>query len=203
MKLGRLFGKRLKSARDEGKIAVERLVNTLTSLVITSGYKRVDACVLCELCSKIGYVIQTEKAPDLPPNVTAIAVKLKGRYLILYRPSISVICVQISVLHELCHILLNHCSFTMQDIEAGRSFYQETQEAEAERYASILLCRLATITPKENWGGNILKGQIALSSPSPSIQRLMELMQDVPPILNGTKNRFLSFRIMRIKQLLS
>ena len=184
MKLRRLFGKRFKSARDQGKLAAERLVDTLTSLIITSERKRVDAFVLCELCSKIGYIIQTEEAPDLPPSVPAIAVKLKGRYLIIHRPAISVISVQISVLHELCHILLNHCSLTIQDIEAGRSFYTDEQEAEAERYASILLSRLAEITPKETWWENILKEQIALSSPPSSIQRFMELMQN-NPIQNG------------------
>ena len=207
MKLPFLFDKRLKSARDGGRIATECLVDMLTSLAITSRRKSVDAFVLCELCSKIGYTIQTEEAPDLPQEVTAIAVKLKDRYLILYHPSISVISVQISVLHELCHILLKHCSLTLQEIEDSASFYTDEQEAEAERLASILLVKLSEITPKETWWENILKGHISLSSPPPPIQRWMELMQNASPILKDrgreAKNSVSSFRIARIKQLFS
>lgn len=201
MKLRR-FLKTFKSSTKEHAIVSKNLAGTLISLAITSGYKSVDAFALCKLCSKIGYTIQTQEAPDLPQSVTAIAVKRKDRYLILYRPSISVISVQISVLHELCHILLQHCSFTLQDIEASGSFYTDEQEAEVERLASLLLRRLAEITPKENWWEKIVKGQIALSSPPSSIKRFMELMQNGAPILKGTKNRFLSLRTARIKKLL-
>ena len=68
-----------------------------------------------------------------------------------------------------------------------------------------LLSRLAEITPKETWWENILKEQIALSSPPSSIQRFMELMQN-NPIPNGREREAsaatLSFRIARIKQLI-
>lgn len=96
-----------KVARKKGSMVSERLVDTLISLAIKSKRKNVDAFALCELCSKVGYTIHTQEAPDLPRAVTAMAVKLEGRYLILYRFSGSLISVQISVLHELCHILLN------------------------------------------------------------------------------------------------
>ena len=172
----------------------KRLVDTLISLA--SERKSVDAFALCELCSKIGYTIQTKAVSDLPQSVPAMAVKLKCRYLILYRPSISVISVQISVLHELCHILLNHCFLTLQEV--GKSFYTDTEEAEAERLASLLLSRLITQEWNESvmlsFWENILKEQIFLSSPPYSIQRFMELAQK-----NFKKRK--SSDIARMKQL--
>lgn len=178
-----------KVAKKKGSIASKRLVDTLISLALKSGYKSVDAFALCELCSQIGYTIQAQEAPDLPQSVTAIAVKLKNRYVILYRPSNSVISVQISVLHELCHILLNHCFLTQKDI--GKSFYTASDEASAERLASLLLSRLIT----QAWWEDILKEQISLSSSPASIQRFMELAS------NKSKARNLSSHHARIKQL--
>ena len=159
-----------KVAKKKGSIASKRLVDTLISLALTSGYKSVDAFALCELCSQIGYTIQAQEAPDLPQSVTAIAVKLNNRYVILYRPSNSFISLQISVLHELCHILLHHCFLTQKEI--GKSFYTASDEASAERLASLLLSRLIA---QQAWWENILPEQISLSSPPASIQRFMEL----------------------------
>lgn len=169
----------------------KRLVDTLISLA--SERKNVDAFVLCELCSKIGYTIQTKAVPDLPQEVKAIAVKLKSRYLILYRPSTSVISIQISVLHELCHILLHH----LQNIELGKSFYTDKQEAEAERLASVLLSKLIG-REFGAWWEHILKEQISFSCSPSSIQRFMKLMQ------KGdweATNHSLGSHIARIKQL--
>ena len=176
-------------ARKKDSIAPEHLVDTLISLAITSGRQSVDAFALCELCSQIGYTIQTQEAPDLPQSVTAMAVKLKTRYVILHRRSTSFISVQLSVLHELCHILLHHCFLTPTEI--GKSFYTDSEEAEAERLASLLLCRLIT----QAWWEEILKEQISLSSSPASIQRFMELAS------NNSKARNLSSHQARIKKL--
>ncbi|MHC4536913.1 MAG: M78 family metallopeptidase domain-containing protein [Planctomycetota bacterium] len=184
-----------KAQRGEMTITKNRLVDTLISLA--SRDKNVDAFVLCELCAKIGYTIQTEAAPDLPPSVKAIAVKLKGRYLILYRPSVFNISVQLSVLHELCHILLNHSSFTYEDIQRGKSFYTDEQEAEAERLSAALLSQLIDIKPEKAWWENILEEQASLSSPS--IRRFMELA----PKKRETAKSFRGSQVplARIKQL--
>ena len=154
MKLFRLLLKKV--ARKKGSIASERLVDKLISLAQKSRRKNLDAFTLCELSSKVGYTVQTQEAPDLPQSVPAMAVKLKGRYLILYRYSTSLISVQISVLHELCHILLNHCFLSQQEV--GKSFYTDEQEAEAERLALLLLCRLVEATPQNAWWEKILEG---------------------------------------------
>ena len=179
-----------KVAKKKGSIAPKRLVDTLISLALKSGYKSVDAFALCELCSQIGYTIQAQEAPDLPQSVTAIAVKLKNRYVILYRLSNSVISLQISVLHELCHILLHHCFLTPKEI--GKSFYTDSEEAEAERLASLLLSRLIS---QQAWWEDIFQEQISLSSSPASIQRFMELAS------NNSKARNLSSHHARIKKL--
>lgn len=177
---------------------VGQLMKTLTSLAISSERKVVDGFVLCELCSKLGYKIQIEEAPDLPRSVPATRVKIKDRNWILYRPSDSVVSVQISVLHELFHVLLDNSKTTYHDIQNTKSFYTDKVEAENERLASILLSRLA-FPPKEKWWEKILKGQIALSYSSSTVKRFMELM-------NGdtlyAKNSHSRFHIARIKQVL-
>lgn len=98
-----------------------------------------------------------------------------NQHLILYRQG-SIISVQISILHELCHILLKHRKITYEDIKEGKSFYTHAEETQAEQLATKLLLRLLQLFPKNALWEQILEQKVTLSSTAPYIKRFPELM---------------------------
>jgi hypothetical protein len=102
-----------------------------------------DAFDLCAMASNLLKIRLTIVAdPLLPPKAKGFLYRLQEKtFLLFYRPSTSPISVNLSILHELSHLLLNHRPTLLRKISA-RCIYSYAQEREAEQLAVQLLAFL-------------------------------------------------------------
>ena len=112
----------------------------------------IDAFVLCQLAAYLLLTrIEVIPVPELPLDSPAVAIRrAKGTFRILYRPSPRLLTTQLDILHELAHILLNHCLVTPVNLFSDRCLYTDLQEQEAERLAHQMMALILSPPPSEN-----------------------------------------------------
>ena len=87
----------------------------------------VDAFVFCGLAAnELTIEIDVIASPQIPFGLPAFVLRLgDNMFRILYRPSVSVLAPQLSILHELAHILLGHCQQTPANLLFGPCLYTD------------------------------------------------------------------------------
>jgi hypothetical protein len=129
------------------------ILNPADSLMRTAAQMPppIDAFVLCQLAA---YLLLTQisviPVPELPPDIPAVAIRrAKGTFRILYRPAPRLLSTQLDILHELAHILLNHCRSTPSNLFSERCLYTDMEEQEAERLAHQMMALILSPPPGE------------------------------------------------------
>ncbi|MBI1923318.1 hypothetical protein HYR99_03605 [Candidatus Poribacteria bacterium] len=111
----------------------------------------VDAFVFCGLAAnELTIEIDVAAFPQIPSGLPALVLRLQDRtFRILYRPSCSSLSVQISILHELAHILLGHCQHTPAHRLLRPCLYTNSQQREAELLAQQMMAVIVQKSPNE------------------------------------------------------
>jgi hypothetical protein len=102
-------------------------------------FSPLDAFSLCSVAEEVLHLeIKTFPDPYLPPNLPGMVDRSEeGKVEMIYRPSVNWVVLQISILHELAHLLLDHRP--QKPIRLlSESVYTSAEERQAEWLAYYL-----------------------------------------------------------------
>ena len=139
-----------------------------------------NAFDLCKLASDhFKTRIDVMAVPKLPKRAPSLLVRRPDRtFLILYCSCASSLMVQISILHELAHILLGHRQTTLRH-SSEKNFYTDSLEREAERLAHRLMALIVRELPSET---NDISTRFASLMPRhPTVVSTVHLSADTRP----------------------